>query len=225
MATAPSDTERLSYRELAERLGISPDAARMKAKRKVKAGVWRLIPGNHPSDRVTVEIPANDLGVKASRGSTVCTAQKTEHYPEHLPNSIAERLLDELAAARIRNEDLTDRLIEAKDVLGTAYNKLIGLNQELVSARIELIAAQDEMIVGKGEVIAAKEAHKRDERELVAAEMREMGTKAELERTLADLAALKQWALGQEKHEQRSWWQLRQRRSERSESFTNILLK
>jgi DNA-binding Lrp family transcriptional regulator len=203
MATAPSDTERFSYRELAERLGISPDAARMKAKRKVKAGVWRLIPGNHPSDRVTVEIPANDLGVQASRGSTVHPAQRAEHNPEHIPNSMAERLLDELVAARARNEDLTDRLIEAKDVLGTAYNKLIGLNQELVSARIELIAAKDE-------VIEVKQAHKRDERELAAAEMREMGTKAELERALADLAALKQQVLDQQKHKHRAWWHLSQ---------------
>jgi DNA-binding Lrp family transcriptional regulator len=201
MATASSDTERLSYRELAERLGISPDAARMKAKRKVKAGVWRLIPGNHPSDRVTVEIPANDLGVQAS---TVHPAQKSEHFPEHLPNSIANRLLDELAAARARNEDLTDRLIEAKDVLGTAYNKLIGLNQELVSARIEVIAAKDDQIAAKGEVIEAKEAHKRDERELAAAEMREMGTKAELERALADAKGLKeQLRLA---HLRRPWW-------------------
>ncbi len=208
MATAPSDTERFSYRELAERLGISPDAARMKAKRKIKAGVWRLIPGNHPSDRVTVEIPANDLGVQASRGSTVRPEQKTDHPPEHLPNSIAERLLDELAAARTRNEDLTDRLIEAKDVLGTAYNKLIGLNQELVSARIELIAAKDEQIAAKGEVVAAKEAHKRDERELAASEMREMGAKAELERALADLKVLNQRVLSHEERGQRAWWQL-----------------
>jgi hypothetical protein len=223
MATAPSDTERFSYRELADRLGISPDAARMKARRKIKAGMWRLIPGNHPSDRVTVEIPANNLGVQASRGSTVRPAQKTEHSPEHLPNSIAERLLDELTAARARNDDLTDRLVEAKDVLGTAYDKLIFLNQELVSARIQLIAAKDELIASKDEVIEAKEAHKRDERELAAAEMREMGTKAELERALADLAALKQWALGQEKREQRAWWQLGQRKLDRSESLTNLL--
>jgi hypothetical protein len=203
MATASSDTERFSYRELAERLGISPDAARMKAKRKIKAGMWRLIPGNHPSDRVTVEIPANDLGVQASRGSTVRPAHRAEQNPERPPNSIADRLLDELVAARARNEDLTDRLIEAKDVLGTAYNKLIALNQELVSARIELIAAKDELIAGKGEVIAAKEAHKRDERELAAAEMREMGTKAELERALADGASLERRLAA---HSRRSTW-------------------
>jgi DNA-binding Lrp family transcriptional regulator len=190
MATASKDTEQYSYRELADRLGISPDAARMKAKRKVKAGLWRIIPGNHPSDRVLVELPANDLGVQLSRGGTVRPAQRAEQIPGHNPNSIVERLLDELSEMRARNEDLADRLIEAKDVLGTAYNKLVALNQELVSARIEVIAAKDELIATKSEVVEAKEAHRRDAVELAAADMREMGTKAELERALFDIAAL-----------------------------------
>ncbi len=192
MATAPSDNEQLSYRELADRLGVSPDAARMKAKRKVNAGLWRIIPGNHPSDRVLVEVPSNDLSVRASRVGTVHLARTPEQIPEQATNNIAERLLDELAAARARNEYLTDRLIEAKDVLGTAYDKLITLNQELVSARIELIAAKDEMIATKDEVVEAKGAHQRDAVDLAAAEMREMGTKAELERALRDIVALKQ---------------------------------
>jgi chromosome segregation ATPase len=170
----------------------------MKAKRKVKAGLWRIIPGNHPSDRVMVELPANDLGVQASRVGTVHPAHKPAQTHEHSPNSIADRLLDELAAARARNDHLTDRLIEAKDVLGTAYDKLIALNQELVSARIELIAAKDK-------VIEAKDAHKRDERDLAAAEMREMGTKAELERAQADIALLK----SQITPLRRPWWSRR----------------
>ena len=48
----------------------------------------------------------------------------------------------------------------------------------MVAARIELIGAKDE-------AIEAKEAHKRDAAELAAAEMPEMGTKAELERALS----------------------------------------
>jgi type II secretory pathway component HofQ len=206
MATASKDTEQYSYRELADRLGISPDAARMKAKRKVKAGLWRIIPGNHPSDRVLVELPANDLGVQLSRGGTVRSAQTPEQDTERTPNSIADRLLGELAAARARNDHLTDRLIEAKDVLGTAYDKLITLNQELVSARIELIAAKDEVVVAKDEVVEAKGAQQRDAVDLAAAEMREMGTKAELERALADLTTLERQALGHKKRRQRAWW-------------------
>jgi hypothetical protein len=177
----------------------------MKAKRKVKAGLWRIIPGNHPSDRVLVEVPSNDLGVRASRVGTVHPARTPEQIPEQATNNIAERLLDELAAARARNDHLTDKLFEAKDVLGTAYDKLITLNQELVSARIELIAAKDELIATKDEVVAAKEAHQRDAVELAAAEMREMGTKAELERALTDVAVLKRQLTA----EQRPWWRRR----------------
>lgn len=138
MATAPNNVEKLSYRELGERLGISPDGATMKAKRKAKEGAWRIVPGNHPSDRVVAEIPANDLGVRDRRRGTV----HPENKPEQSPN-IVERVLDELASARARNDDLTDKVIAAKDVLSTAYDKLISLNQELVSARIDLIAAKD----------------------------------------------------------------------------------
>lgn len=43
------DYERLSYRDLAERLGISPDAARMKAKRKAKAGAWKSFLATTPA--------------------------------------------------------------------------------------------------------------------------------------------------------------------------------
>jgi chromosome segregation ATPase len=167
----------------------------MKAKRKVKAGLWRIIPGNHPSDRVLVEVPSNDLSVRSNRAGTALPAQAPEQQPEHATNSLAERLLDELAAARARNDNLTDKLIEAKDVLTAAYSKLITLNQDLVSARIELLAVKDE-------VIGVKEAHGRDERELVAAEMREMGTKAELERALADISELKTRL----SRAQRPWW-------------------
>jgi hypothetical protein len=151
-----------------------------------------------------VELPANDLGVQLSRGGTVRAAQKPEQDTERTPNRIVDRLLDELAVARARNDHLTDRLIEAKDVLGIAYDKLIMLNQELVSARIELIAAKDEVVAAKDKVVAAKGAHQRDAVDLAAAEMREMGTKAELERALDDVAVLKeQLRLARQR---RSWW-------------------
>jgi hypothetical protein len=39
----PNDHEPLSYRELAERLAISPDAGRMGAKRNA----WLIVSGNH----------------------------------------------------------------------------------------------------------------------------------------------------------------------------------
>ena len=78
----------------------------------------------------------------------------------------------------------------AKDVLATAYDKLISLNQDLLAARIELIGSKDEIANAKDEVAKAKDAHRTDAMELAAAEMREMGTKTELERALEDLTAL-----------------------------------
>jgi hypothetical protein len=52
-----SDTVPLTYRELGERLGLSPDSARIKAKRRK----WQMIPGNHPSEPVRVLVPVEFL--------------------------------------------------------------------------------------------------------------------------------------------------------------------
>jgi len=153
---------KLSYRDLADRLGISADAARMKAKRKAKAGLWRIIPGNHPSDKVMVELPAADLAERVG-------GERTERVgPERSPraadpeqgNGLAEHFLSQLAAAQERIQALTDQLIEAKA------------------------------------------AHQRDAMDLAATEAREMGTKGELERALADLAALQR----QLAHHNRPLW-------------------
>jgi hypothetical protein len=65
-----SDTVRLTYRELAERLGIEPDSARIKARRLAKSGRWKLIPGNHPGAASTVEVPAADLVREGVPGRT-----------------------------------------------------------------------------------------------------------------------------------------------------------
>jgi chromosome segregation ATPase len=65
-----TDTIRLTYRELAERLGIEPDSARIKARRLAKSGRWKLIPGNHPGAASTVEVPAADLVREGDPGRT-----------------------------------------------------------------------------------------------------------------------------------------------------------
>lgn len=160
----PDDLEQLTYRGLAERLGISADAARMKAKRKAKVGAWRIIPGNHPSDPVLVEVPLVELNGAERVGGKRDTPPGGERtprtqYPERA-NVLAEQALASLADAQARVRELTDQLVEAKD------------------------------------------AHRRDAAELAAAEMRELGTKAELERALAEIADLR----GQLGQSQRSWW-------------------
>ena len=183
---------RLSYRELADRLGISADEARMKAKTKNKAGLWRIIPGNHPSDQLLVELPASEL--------VRCVGQ--EHLMQGSPEQSSRTTEPE--QANVTTDRLRTSLSEAVALLRPAQEQIERLHAQLIQA---------------------KELHQRDAMELAAAEMREVGTKAELERALADLAALKQRALGQEKRQQRAWWQLGQRRLKRSESVTDILLK
>jgi flagellar biosynthesis GTPase FlhF len=167
-----SDLEKLSYRDLAERLGISADAARMKAKRKVKAGLWRIIPGNHPSDKVMVELPATDLTehVGGERSERV--------IPEHLPRTHQPERVN------TDSDRLLDALSEAVSLLRPAQEQIERLHQE---------------------VIEAKDAHRRDAMELTAAEMREMGTKAELERALLDIAALERQIASL----RRPWWRWR----------------
>lgn len=160
----PDDFEKLTYRGLAERLGVSADAARMKAKRKVKAGAWRIIPGNHPSDPVLVEVPLAELNGPERDGGGRPERKQGERQPRtpfpEQANASLERALASMADAQTRVRELTDQLIDAKD------------------------------------------AHRRDAAELAAAEMRELGTKAELERALADIAELRD----QLARSRRSWW-------------------
>jgi hypothetical protein len=69
----------LTYRDLADRLGISPDAARMKANRKAKAGLWRFLPDEAPGQERRVEIPVGDLDDLPERPEAVargCTAER-----------------------------------------------------------------------------------------------------------------------------------------------------
>jgi hypothetical protein len=192
------DLERLTYRELGARLGISSDAARMKARRKAKEGAWRIVPGNHPNDRALVELPASELTERVGgvHAKPVHPERVRGTKPTERVNDITERLFDELTASRARNDALTDKLIEAKDVLHTAYEKLVSTNRELVSARLELVAAQEE--------------HGRVAAELAVAETREMGTKAELERAESDIVKLRAHlaTLRDRLNRQRmTWWQ------------------
>lgn len=170
MATAnPDDFEKLTYRDLAARLGVSPDAARMKAKRRAKVGEWRIIPGNHPNDPVLVEVPLADLSGAPERdggeqggysGGEQKSERRTRTIGGERANAALEIALASLADAQARVRELTDQLVEAKD------------------------------------------AHRRDAIELAAADMREMGTKAELERALADIAELR----SQVADAHQPWW-------------------
>lgn len=103
------DIERLTYRELADRLGIKPHAARMRVSRQAAKGRWRIVPGNHPGAAVLVEIPASDLSRDMHvRGSTVPPAREGHHVGAQGEVLV---LVEALAASQAQIADLTDRLL------------------------------------------------------------------------------------------------------------------
>lgn len=93
---------------------------------------------------------------------------------------------------------------------GTTNAKLLASLSEAVAL---LQPAQEEIERLHTQLIEAKEAHRKVALELVAVEMREAGSKAELNDALADRAdshrqALREEILSQEKRRQRGWWRL-----------------
>lgn len=104
-----TDIERLTYRELADRLGIKPHAARMRVSRQAAKGRWRIVPGNHPGAAVLVEIPADDLTRDTHvMGGTQPPARDGGHKGSQ-GDIIA--LVEALAASQAQVADLTDRLL------------------------------------------------------------------------------------------------------------------
>ena len=105
----------LTYRDLAERLGISTDAARMKARRAVKSGRWRIIPGNHPNDPVRVELPVTDLTEPKVTGGERLARSTGERKGRSTARTDSDALAVTLQAAQARIAELTDQLTAEKD--------------------------------------------------------------------------------------------------------------
>ena len=78
-----AETESLTYRDLAERLGITVNSARIKARRRK----WRVMPGNHPLDPARVEVPTDFLSRVAppSVGDSGATPMSSGDTPAESP--------------------------------------------------------------------------------------------------------------------------------------------
>ena len=155
-----SDTIRLTYAELAERLGIKVHAARMKAKRAADRGLWRIVPGNHPNDRVVVELPADALTTRARAEGHSPPEQPREreagHASERAENSDTARdaiaaLNTALVAAQAQVTSLTYRLISEAEsrrrdfgLLAATEAREMALEGEVarLSAEAQRLAAQ-----------------------------------------------------------------------------------
>jgi type IV secretory pathway VirB10-like protein len=105
------ETIRLTYRELAARLGKTPDAARVLAKRRAEKGEWKIIEGNHPQDAKYVELPAD--AVPPDPGPDAPPPPLKTKNPEILLEAVCEMLADQQEQVT----KLTDLLVAAKDQL------------------------------------------------------------------------------------------------------------
>ena len=84
-----SDAEWLTYKQLADRLGIGIPGARHKAKRRK----WRLEHGNHPGDPVRVLVPAEFL--TADRFPDRSEIDRPLTGADRLPDRASDRSPDE----------------------------------------------------------------------------------------------------------------------------------
>lgn len=115
IASAEPELLHLTYKQLADRIGVSVDAARMKAKREAKKGRWQIIAGNHPSDKVTVIIPESDLNAQPERVSSDAPERYGYTKGRTPKPEQDEKLFTLLTEAQQRIQTLTDQLLEAQN--------------------------------------------------------------------------------------------------------------
>lgn len=118
MSERPDDDDEvllLTYAELGERFGVSPDGARMRAKRKTEAGEWEMVAPNSRGGAVRVRLPAGDLPERVPKRS----AERWGNVPDAL-SGLVERVdgleadvagLEATIARELRTQaELTDGL-------------------------------------------------------------------------------------------------------------------
>jgi chromosome segregation ATPase len=164
-----TDTVRLTYRELAERLGIEPDSARIKARRHAKSGRWKLIPGNHPGATATVEVPVADLvregdpgrtfpgtSVQIGEGAPGRTGREMQALQDHIKSlttrlEVADKQTDQLRAdhaaelERIRGE--LERTRQDADRQDRLHREQRAEVEHLLKALVERIEADQARLI------------------------------------------------------------------------------
>jgi len=104
----------LTYRELAVRLRISPGAVRSRVRRAVKAGRWRVVPGNRPNGTAYIELPQADL---ADLERDASGPAEPAPQPERQPQMTQEQ---------------PALYVMAFETLNEAYGHIASLNAQLV---------------------------------------------------------------------------------------------
>ncbi len=99
----------LTYAELGERLALSPEAARAKAKREQKAGRWSILHGN--DGRARVRVPAEALPDRPSERTPKHPPERPGDGPVAVSQDVQAHvagLVAELAALKAAVAELSD---------------------------------------------------------------------------------------------------------------------
>jgi hypothetical protein len=160
----PDDPVSLTYRELAERLGISIEAARI----RVRRARWTIVPGNHPADPVHVLVPAKAVEKQATPGRPLrerppdsppddsAAVKAMEEHVRDLRTQLdrerarADRAEERADAARKEVQEARQEAREARERADGMVDRLGGLERALDAAeadrdrlRREMAAAED----------------------------------------------------------------------------------
>lgn len=137
--------ERLTYRALGKRLGLSPDAARMRAKRRL----WRVEPGN--DGRAVVLVEEAELAAEIARQGEQEAERSGERRAHVQANDITAvqalegavgALRDELAAARQDRDRLAAELLTAREAAARGEGETRALRDALADLATRLDRAE-----------------------------------------------------------------------------------
>lgn len=184
----------VTLREIAELIGISVDAARRRAKRRDKDGVWRILPSNHPQDPLRIELPRSDLN-SSERPRVTSSGRQEVNHPESAPSERVD------SQRPVRHEDDPEAI---SGIVAKFTDQLNGLTTQLLVSERERAEARSNLEIAKNEV-----AHLREQIEatmsLHRSELNRQNSVSERERALAncEIELLKQ-TLAEMRN--RSWW-------------------
>jgi len=184
----------MTYRELADELGISLRAAEARAKRHVRNGSWRRRTDNEPPNVVQVLVPSADLEAMRSRtvGSTGPrtvggTARSTDPH-----DALVAELRRQAETERQGRETAEAQVRELRERVGRLKGELAGLHEAMRRADLAIEREAEGRRATEAERDAALAVAARRDAEVRALEKAQAALEARLEASLG-ARALKAW--------------------------------
>lgn len=136
---------RLSYEELGRRLGIKPEAARQRAKRRQRQGRWRIALDN--AGRAVVHVDEDDLADEPTARSTddrenvrpITHERSADHRPDDR-DELAAELRARIQALEVEREALIEAGDHLVDQLGEARERAARIEGELAGLQAKAMA-------------------------------------------------------------------------------------